>query len=37
MKAVRVLCAAAGAFALVAGTAPAYADEPTQIRLVEVY
>lgn len=37
MRAVRVLCAAAGAFALMAGAAPAYADEPTQIRLVEVY
>ena len=37
MRLTRALLGAAGALALTAGGAAAYADEPTQIRLVEVY
>ncbi len=37
MRLARALTGAAGALALTAGGAAAYADEPTQIRLVEVY
>ena len=37
MKLARALLGTAGALALTAGSAAAYADEPTQIRLVEVY
>lgn len=37
MRLGRALTGAAGALALTAGGAAAYADEPTQIRLVEVY
>ena len=37
MRLTRALLGTAGALALTAGGAAAYADEPTQIRLVEVY
>ena len=37
MRLARALLGTAGALALTAGGAAAYADEPTQIRLVEVY
>ena len=37
MRLARALLGTAGAFALAAGGAAAHADEPTQIRLVEVY
>ena len=37
MRLARALIGTAGALALTAGGAAAYADEPTQIRLVEVY
>ena len=37
MRLTRALLCTAGALALTAGGAAAYADEPTQIRLVEVY
>ena len=37
MRLTRALLVTAGALALTAGGAAAYADEPTQIRLVEVY
>ena len=37
MRLTRALLGTAGALALTAGGATAYADEPTQIRLVEVY
>ena len=37
MRLTRALLVTAGALALTAGGAAAYADKPTQIRLVEVY
>ena len=37
MRLARALLGTAGAFVLAAGGAAAHADEPTQIRLVEVY
>ena len=37
MRLARALLGTAGALALTAGGAAAYADEPTQIRLAEVY